>query len=46
MIPPVTEFAEMLGVSAAFVPLALVCLLTATVLFVQSIAYWFDDRNS
>jgi hypothetical protein len=46
MIPSFDELAGMLGVSAEFVPFALVGVLTATVLFLQSIAQWFDDRNS
>ena len=46
MIPSLTELAGMLGLNASFVPLALVSVLTATVLFIQSIPQWFDDRNS
>ena len=46
MIPRLTEFPEVLGVSAAFVPLALVSVLTATLLFLHSLAQLFDDRNS
>jgi hypothetical protein len=46
MIPTVTELAQKLGGSAAFVPVALAALLTAMVLLVPSITQWFDDRKS
>ncbi len=46
MIPSLTTLAERLGVSVAFIPLALAAVLTATVLLVQSIAEWFEDWNS
>ena len=46
MIPTLTELAHKLGVSAAFVPVALAGVLTGIVLLVPSIAQWFDDRKS
>ena len=45
MIPDVTAIAEKFGVSPAFAPLVLAALLTALVLFMQSAARWFEDRN-
>jgi hypothetical protein len=45
VIPTLTEIAERLGVSPAFVPIVLAGLLTGIVLAVQSVAQWFEDRN-
>jgi len=45
VIPTLTEIAELLGVSPAFVPIVLAALLTGIVLAVQSVARWFEDRN-
>lgn len=45
MISGLAAIAERLGVSPAFAPLVLAGVLTALVLFFQSIVGWFDDRN-
>ncbi len=45
MIPDLATIAERFGVDPAFAPLVLAALLTVLVLFVQSIARWFEDRN-
>ena len=45
MIPDLTAIAERFGVNPAFAPLVLAALLTALVLFVQSVARWFEDPN-
>jgi hypothetical protein len=45
VIPDITAIAERFGVNPAFAPLVLAALLTSLVLFVQSIARWFEDRK-
>ena len=45
MIPNLAEVAVRLSVSPAVVPLAFAALFTAIVLFVQSFARWFEERN-
>jgi len=46
VIPDLLEIAQRFGISPAFAALFLSGVLTGIVLFVQSIANWFDDRNS
>jgi len=45
VIPGLPAIAERFGVNPAFAPLVLAALLTALVLFVQSVARWFEDPN-
>jgi import receptor subunit TOM6-like len=45
VIPGLVEISGRFDLSPAFTILVLAALLTAGVLFVQSIASWFDDRN-
>lgn len=46
MIPNLQEIARQLGVSASLFALVVAGVLTALVLMTQSIARWFDDRDS
>jgi len=46
VIPGLHEIAQQFGVSPSFVALATAGVLTAFVLLAQSIARWFDDRES
>jgi hypothetical protein len=46
VIPNLQEVARHFGVNPSFVTLAVAGALTAFVLLAQSIARWFDDRNS
>jgi len=46
VIPSLQEIARQLGMSPPLVALALAGVLTALVLLAQSIAHWFDDRDS
>jgi len=46
VIPNPVEIAHRLGFSPLFAALFLAGVLTGIVFFVQSIASWFDDRNS
>jgi hypothetical protein len=46
MIPSLPEIARHFDVSPSFVALAVAGVLTAFVLLAQSIARWFDDRDS
>jgi hypothetical protein len=46
VIPDLFEAFRKLGIGAAFVSLVLAALLTAAVFLAQSMASWFDDRNS
>jgi hypothetical protein len=46
MIPNLTDLAQMLGLNAALVPVALAAGLTAIALLLPSIVRWFDDRKS
>ena len=45
MILNLAEVAERLAIRPAVVPLAFAALFTTIVLFVQSVAHWFEDRN-
>jgi len=45
VIPDLTAIAKRFGVNPAFAPLVLAALLTALVLFVPSVARWFEDPN-
>ena len=45
MIPNLAEIAERFGVNVVMVPLVLAALLTGAMLFAQSVARWFEDRN-
>ncbi|HLK06243.1 MAG TPA: hypothetical protein VKT53_17535 [Candidatus Acidoferrum sp.] len=46
MIPSLPEIARQLGVSPSFFALAVAGVLTGFALLAQSIARWFDDRDS
>ena len=46
MIPSLQEIARQFGVSPSLFALAIAGVLTGLVLMTQSIARWFDDRNS
>jgi hypothetical protein len=46
VIPTLPEIARQSGVGPSFVVLAAAGVLTALVLLAQSIAHWFDDRDS
>lgn len=46
MMPNLLEATRELGLTPPFVALLVAGVLTAIVLFGQSIACWFDDRNS
>ena len=46
MIPSLREIARHLDVNNSFVALAMAGALTGFVLLAQSIARWFDDRDS
>lgn len=46
MIPNLQEIARHFGVNPSFVGLAVAGVLTGFVLLAQSIAHWFDDRDS
>ena len=46
MIPGLLEIMRTFGLAPAVAALILAALLTGTVYFAQSIAGWFDDRNS
>lgn len=46
MIPTLPEIAKQLGVGRAFVALAIAGALTAAALLANSIAHWFDDKDS
>jgi hypothetical protein len=46
VIPGLQEIGRQLGVSASFFALAVAGVLTGLVLATQSIARWFDDRDS
>jgi hypothetical protein len=45
VIPDLSAIAERFGVNPSFAPLVFAALLTALVLFFQSIARWFEDWN-
>jgi len=46
VIPNLFEAVQKLGVGSAIVSLVLAALLTAAVFLAQSLANWFEDRNS
>jgi hypothetical protein len=46
VIPSLQEIARQLGVSASFFALVVAGVLTGLALMMQSIARWFDDRDS
>ena len=46
MIPSLQEIARQLGVSPSLFAVVVAGVLTGLVLVTQSIARWFDDRNS
>jgi hypothetical protein len=46
VIPNLQEIARHFGVNSSFVVLGAAAALTAFVFFAQSIALWFDDRDS
>ena len=46
MIPSLQEIARQLGVSTSLFALGVAGVLTGLVLMTQSIARWFDDRDS
>jgi len=46
VIPTPTEMGQLLGIRLVFVPIMLALLSTGLVLAAQSIARWFEDRNS
>lgn len=46
MIPSLQEIARHFGVNLSFVALAMAGVLTAFAFLAQSVARWFDDRDS
>jgi hypothetical protein len=46
VIPNLGETAERFGVATSLVPVAFAALLTGMVIFTQSVARWFEERNS
>jgi hypothetical protein len=46
VIPSLPEIARQLGVSPAFIALAIAGVLTGAALLASSIAQWLDDRDS
>jgi hypothetical protein len=45
VIPNLTEIAEVFGVSPLFVCPIVAASVTSLILFAQSVARWFEDRN-
>jgi len=46
VIPSLPEIARQFGIGPPFVAIAAAGVMTAVVLLAQSIARWFDDRDS